>query len=330
MGSGRWPSETVGTEFRVGPMPGDGKAVARTVAVLAALLLSALALRGYLPADQGAAPPPREREPAQGSPIPVLVLFTVAVAILAFTALARPRRRPHTYAEEPPRRFGGTGGQIPWRLVIYVAAGFLIWLTLLLLLQRWDVPPPEPDSAPSDVAPTEPGTDSGGAEPEPPARGGSDSLFGYVLAATIAMVLLSIVAGFRGRPRGTAAQLPAADDVGPAPVRSGGPDLARAAELGLAEIGDRSRDPREAIIACYAAMETELEKSPSTSPQASDTPSEVLARAVARRVLRADNAAELVDLFEEARFSRHVMTEQHRDEALQALRAVQRELQGAS
>ncbi|HEY9267681.1 MAG TPA: DUF4129 domain-containing protein, partial [Mycobacterium sp.] len=101
-------------------------------------------------------------------------------------------------------------------------------------------------------------------------------------------------------------------------------------ELGLAEIGDRSRDPREAIIACYAAMERELEKSPGTTPQDSDTPAEVLARAVERHALRPDSATELVDLFEEARFSPHVMNEGHRADAVRALRLVQRELQGAS
>ena len=122
--------------------------------------------------------------------------------------------------------------------------------------------------------------------------------------------------------------IPAGSDA-PRPVLPAGPDLARAAELGLAEIGDRSRDPREAIIACYAAMERELDKSPGTSPQDSDTPSEVLARAVERHALRADSAAELVDLFEEARFSPHVMNEGHRADAVRALRLVQHELQGA-
>lgn len=313
-------------------MPGDGKAVARTVAVLAALLLSALALRGYLPVEQAAAPPPREPDRSQGSPFAVLALFAVALAILVLTALARPRRRPHSHSEEPPRRFGATGGRPPWRLFAYAAAGVLVWLTVLLLLQRWDVSVPDADSAPPQAAPADPGADPSadpGAEAVPPARG-TDTWFGYVLAATIAMVLLSIIASVRARPYRVASAPPAVDDAGPPSPQAGGPDLARATELGLAEIGDRSRDPREAIIACYAAMEIELEKSPTTSPQASDTPSEVLARAVERRVLRAGNAAELVDLFEEARFSRHVMTEQHRDDALQALRAVQRELQGIS
>ena len=131
-----------------------------------------------------------------------------------------------------------------------------------------------------------------------------------------------------GRRRGATATAEPVVAGAPRPAPPAGPDLARAAELGLAEIGDRSRDPREAIIACYAAMERELEKSPGTIPQDSDTPSEVLARAVERHALHADSAAQLVDLFEEARFSPHVMNEGHRADAVAALRLVQRELQG--
>ena len=89
--------------------------------------------------------------------------------------------------------------------------------------------------------------------------------------------------------------------------------LARAAEVGLAEIGDLSREPREAIIACYAAMERELTRVPGAVPQDFDTPSEVLARAVDHHALGPTARQQLVELFEEARFSPHVMNEGHRD-----------------
>ena len=90
----------------------------------------------------------------------------------------------------------------------------------------------------------------------------------------------------------------------------------RAAEVGLAEIADLSREPREAIIACYAAMERELANVPGAAPQDFDTPTEVLARAVEHHALHADNAVQLVNLFEEARFSPHVMNEGHREAAV--------------
>ena len=56
----------------------------------------------------------------------------------------------------------------------------------------------------------------------------------------------------------------------------------------------------------------------------------MLARAVEHRALQAHSASELVELFEEARFSPHVMNEGHRADAVRALRVVQRELQGAT
>ena len=50
-----------------------------------------------------------------------------------------------------------------------------------------------------------------------------------------------------------------------------------------------------------------------------DTPTEVLARAVESHALQADNAVQLVNLFEEARFSPHVMNEGHRALAVDVL-----------
>src|SRR6185312_7579504 len=102
------------------------------------------------------------------------------------------------------------------------------------------------------------------------------------------------------------------------PARS--ESLARAARRGLDEMTDLSREPREAIIACYAAMERELAQVPGAVPQEFDTPTEVLARAVEHHALHADNAVQLVNLFAEARFSPHVMNEGHRDVAVRVLR----------
>ncbi|WP_407663945.1 DUF4129 domain-containing protein [Mycolicibacterium sarraceniae] len=100
-------------------------------------------------------------------------------------------------------------------------------------------------------------------------------------------------------------------DAMPAPVRSDDPEpnpeppvpgsLALAAERGLAEVGDLCREPREAIIACYVAMELALANAPGAATQDSDTPSEVLARAVEHEAIHAGSATELVTLFAEAR-----------------------------
>jgi Domain of unknown function (DUF4129) len=312
-------------------MPGDDKAVTRAVAVIVLVLLAIIALRGYLP---GAEPAPDPAEPAASGPgsfLAVLAMLAVSSTVIAISIVAQARRRTAApSAGEPPREYRSERTGLPWRLLLIAAVGLLAWLLVVVLLMRWgsdlvavdEVPLTDPDSAAM--------PETGQAEPTPPetpTEGGD--LFGYLSATAIALCVLSTAATLFSRRRGTAATSISVGADAPRPVPPAGPDLARAAELGLAEIGDRSRDPREAIIACYAAMERELEKSPGTSPQDSDTPSEVLARAVERHALRADSAAELVDLFEEARFSPHVMNEGHRADAVRTLRLVQHELQGA-
>jgi hypothetical protein len=140
----------------------------------------------------------------------------------------------------------------------------------------------------------------------------------------ILMALMVVGTAIVSRRQRRANALWAAESEAPeGPAKAGAAEsLARAAEVGLAEIGDLSREPREAIIACYAAMERELSHVPGAAPLDCDTPSEVLARAVNRHALNADSATQLVELFEEARFSPHVMNEGHRDAAVDALRLV--------
>ena len=140
----------------------------------------------------------------------------------------------------------------------------------------------------------------------------------------ILMALIVVGTAVTSRRRHRVATSWASDrELPEAPAQAGAAEsLARAAEVGLAEIGDLSREPREAIIACYAAMERELTHVPGAVPLDCDTPSEVLARAVSHHALRADSATQLVELFEEARFSPHVMNEGHRDIAVDALRLV--------
>ena len=171
-------------------------------------------------------------------------------------------------------------------------------------------------------------TDTAAPERRDPAPDGGSDMFAILAVTTLVLVVLTVVAAIRGRRRPATVTASSAPEPEPS-APTADPDLARAAELGLAEIGDLSRDPRQAIIACYAAMERELGKSPGASPRDSDTPTEVLARAIDTQVLRSGSAGELVDLFEEARFSAHIMDEGHRAEAVRALQLVQRELAGA-
>jgi len=170
------------------------------------------------------------------------------------------------------------------------------------------------------------------APPQHPADR-SGKVLGYLGASTVLLLVTLVTASLltaRARRRIVTTEVVAGHDGQPAAAASGSESLARAAEKGLAEIGDLSREPREAIIACYAAMERELEHIPGSAPQDFDTATEVLARAVRQHALSADNATQLVDLFAEARFSPHVMNEQHREVAVAALELVLAELSPAA
>jgi hypothetical protein len=224
-------------------------------------------------------------------------------------------------------------GRPTWRFVLVAFAVIVGWLVLVLLVsslggggpveQQTAIPP-----GASDAGTAVPGGDV--PPPSPPDRPETNTdMVDYLIPPMLAFMVLIVVgtAVASRRQRRDVQRHPVADDIDDVPVAPAAADsLARAAEVGLAEIGDLSREPREAIIACYAAMEDELTRVPGAAPQDFDTPTEVLARAVDRHALKADSAAELVELFEEARFSLHVMTEAHRDAAVRVLERVLAEL----
>jgi Domain of unknown function (DUF4129) len=316
-------------------MNGIDKASGRVVALIALLFVSALALRGHLPGSDH----PHHEKPANSaaSQVGVDTLLIVSVIIVAIAFIAS-LRRPRTAGASAPFQLPGSfDGKLTWkpvrRLLLIGVGAFLVWLAIVVLfshLQLLQLPVLPFTEPPHNRVPM-----TGVPSPPPPSptpqpmtpRQREPSVFGYLLAATVAMLLW--VAGgvmVRRSRRAAGLQSPPADRQDPMTGESTPETLTRAAEFGLAAIDDRSRGPRESIIACYAAMERALADAPGAEPQDSDTPSEVLARAVEHHALHAGSATELVDLFAEARFSPHVMTERHREIAAQALRRVLVEL----
>ncbi|WP_428341907.1 DUF4129 domain-containing protein [Mycobacterium sp.] len=287
------------------------------------LIAIAAALRGYLPGVERADRPPPQ---SGASLISVAVLLGVSLVIVAVAIIARLRdpRRTASSASPLPTRFSDGGGRPAWRVMLMVAAVLLVWLVVAWLLSQLIGPHQvdQPRSLPTSTVSAPPG----GAPPQPGVHDdGSDrDVLHYLIAGTVALLVM-IVAGAVVARRRRVADPPTAA-VGPldqhAPVAAAATSLVRAAESGLAEIEDPDHQPRQAIIACYAAMERELRRHPGAVPQDFDTPTEVLARAVEHHALHVDNAAELVKLFEEARFSPHVMTETHRSRAVDVLQLV--------
>jgi hypothetical protein len=313
------------------------KSTARAVAVLALLSVTAWALRGYLPGEQPA--PGRERSP--GSPLALIVdiaLLGISVVIIGVAIVVRLRngqlRRPGPGALPLSR---GSMGRPTWRFSL-IALGLIIgWLLLVMMLMRLGLGEPADHVPARTPTVVDPGTvaPSPNPAPEPPDSPGGHgpNVLEYLVAPMVILMALIVVGSvvISRRQRRLSSPTISADAAPDNRARPGVAEtLARAAEVGLAEIGDLSREPREAIIACYAAMERELTRVPGAAPLDCDTPSEVLARAVGRHALDAESATRLVELFEEARFSPHVMNEGHRDDAVDALRLVLTDLRSVA
>lgn len=304
---------------------GTRRPVGRVAVLLCLLLAAGMTMRGRMPTSDGVAPSPDRDSPV--STAAMIALFSVSMLVMAIALVNRhrqpPRPAPREFSEGPR----GSRGRWNLRLALIALALLILWLLAVVVRNRLgfgadakpmvavpDLPESPPDSAP--------GTPAG----RPAKRGDTSRLLMATTAALIVMMVIATVATALRRPR-----LDSVPVSGSAAVAAEGAEpLAVAAERGLVEVVNPNLEPREAIIASYAAMERALADAPDAAPRASDTPSEVLARAVGNRTLSPGSATELVGLFTEARFSRHVMTEQHRGAAERALRSVLGELRAVA
>jgi Domain of unknown function (DUF4129) len=310
-------------------MPGIDKPTWRVVVLIVLLIVVAAALRGYLPAREGVAH--AEQGSSRAELIFVVVALSGTLALLAVAVIAR-LRDPRVMAPNTGDLSDmlGTGkGRPNWRVLLIGLGVIIAWLLIAMLLARLWLPHGVAPSAPTPDTSAPPASQGAPPPQQRPPQNNTGNMVGILLATTVPMLLI-IVAGrvimSRRRWRAATSRTIAGDDVeSPAPATRS-ESLVRAAELGLAEMADLSREPREAIIACYAAMERELANVPGAVPQDFDTPTEVLARAVEHHALHADNAIQLVNLFEEARFSPHVMNEGDREVAVRVLQQVLDEL----
>lgn len=297
------------------------------------VVIVAVSLRGYVPGAEEPAPERSTENPAATAF--VIGLLVVSIAIVAAAVISRMRKRavPAAGGIDQPILSRGERSRPTWRMLVIAFALVVLWLLAVMALNRLgailpanppDVPPP---GSMTSAAPTPDPANALPPRTEEPA--GESNLLRYFYVATVAFLLI-LVAGTlvvarkrqRAMPIAPQAELRQGDEAPDVASES----LARAAEVGLAEVGDLSREPRKAIIACYAAMEGELSHVPGAMPEDFDTASEVLDRAVAHHALGPDSATQLVDLFDEARFSPHVMTEAHRDAAMRVLQRVLGEL----
>ncbi len=287
---------------------------ARTAGVVLLLAVGAVGARSWRAVPAGGA---ALRVPAA----PVLVAFGVleGVAVAGVVALLvmvwrRPRRRrcdEWRLVVEPV--FGR------WAKPVALLFGLLVMVLPPVLFVAGmrgfsghgragrGTPPP----------PAVPGTPVTGTPSRPPA--GARSVAGWPLGLVLAALVVAgivLVLFLLRRRRARAADGPPPEDSGP---------LVTVVAAGERALGVAS-GPREAVIACYTAMEHALARSGLAVGDA-DTPAEVLARAAGAGLDRSGGAGALTRLFWEARYSVHPIGEEHRRSARSALADLRRELE---
>jgi hypothetical protein len=314
-----------------GTKPGVDKPTGRVVALIVLLIAVAAALRGYLPLqDRG---PLVASGGNRAAIVFVIAALAGTLALMTVAVIAR-LRDPRAVAPttfDVSDMIGGGKGRPSWRVLLIGLAVIVAWLVIAMLLAHLFVPhevSPAPPSKPLQPSIPPPAHDTALPTKRKPQNDPGD-MVGILLASAVPLFLIVVAATIINTRRRWRRPSPGDNADGPGETRAAtkrSDPLVRAAEVGLAEMADLSREPREAIIACYAAMERELANVPGAVPQDFDTPTEVLARAVEHHALHADNAVQLVNLFEEARFSPHVMNEGHREVAVRVLQLVLDEL----
>ena len=293
------------------------------------MFAAAVAMQGRMPGPRSGSQDPGGDSPA--SLAGVMALLGVSFVVLTYAMFNRRPPVPKAAPFEIPDFGRGGGGRINPRLLLLIGLGLVVlWLVVFVAVGQVRL---DTDLAQQTATPTT--TAAANAPPQPttptlPKKPKSDTYRVLAAATGILLVMMAVstvVVGIRNRSKPPPIVLTTAPQGGaPPPDRP----LAVAAERGLAQVANPALEPREAIIACYAAMEQALADAPGAAPQASDTPSEVLARAVGNRTISTRSASTLVELFAEARFSRHTMTEEHRDKAREALGSVLGELRSSA
>jgi Domain of unknown function (DUF4129) len=244
---------------------------------------------------------------ATGSVLAVLLSAGEGVALIAFIivlAMARPQRQKNLATDEPWRP------HFPWwAKTLAVLAAIAVLITPLVVLYTKK----NKNQVTVSTRLTRPGLVPPGASrlTAPPHGVPWPVIAGMVIA--IAVVVALTVWSRRRR----SARSP----------RNWSPRLARLLDSLAAghDALSASADPREAIIACYTAMERGFAAAGS-APAAADTPAEVLARAADAGIIRSGSPELLTGLFRRARYSEDPMTSADSGAAATALTQMRADL----
>ncbi|MFC1416617.1 DUF4129 domain-containing protein [Streptacidiphilus cavernicola] len=251
--------------------------------------------------------------PLHGEWLLVLLVLAVGGWFLAAKYRARQDERPLGTARE------GRLITLTFTALVLTILGTAVAVAVLGMHTHTSPPPPAPPPPPPPAPtgppnPPQPVSTGPIRNPHPPfVFSIQDALLVLFWAAVALLLVLGVIAArryLRGRSapvavlRGTL-QLPAEEEALSAAVSAG--------RLALA-----GEDVRAAVIACYAAMEQSLAES-GLGRRASDSPADLLERATAAGLLVGPAAQRLAELFREARYSSHPMTQDQLNRARTAL-----------
>jgi hypothetical protein len=282
---------------------------------LAVLVVLAVVLARARAAGQP--PPPMS---AAGSAAEIFLrIFALAVMVTAVVLLLWVRRRQRVVAAAArAKRKKPPVGPPSRRVVIACLIGMFVALGLQLLgnavsdKKQADTPPP--------ASAQEVRTDLNAKQPKPPGAEEESGIADEIVLVAGMLTLAAIIFVLVRRN-----QLLEEDDDEPDDEDEA---MARAVQAAREAVLDRTiTDPREAIVACFAAMEAALaDRGGAVAPMEADTPSEVLRRGIEQASLPATAATTLLRLFREARYSTHPMRERDRADADVALGVLLRTL----
>lgn len=279
------------------------------IVLLAALIAGAVIAMRVVPPGQDAAGRRQPGDPNEA--VAILMMLTLpAVALLVFAALRhRPEHRPSALREERKRP--------SWRGAVLALLALVVLAAGLALLPRNGTREPGKGSRAGNG-------DRRQADGQPPAdapptgRGDLDIELWSVFVLVTMLLLLTLSAVVRRKQRIAGPEFDA--DASQPGLRQ--QRLAVAVRSALSSVDDAAGDPRSAIIRCYAVLERALVDTPGAEPEPADTPSDVLSRAADAGHIRTESGRRLVDLFTEARYSSHPMTDDDVATAAATLRMI--------
>ena len=295
--------------------PGWGRLPVAAVVIVSFLLAAVIGMTSaaspWVAGDGGGSSPPAIVGEVLAVALAAGLCILLGVLWVSTPGRTQARKKPGAIATDEIRSGLRGGSLVLIGGILVVAALLLAFWFLLRQVDQSSAPPPTATTARDVAPPPRPA-------PGPPAPPVFDWFF-FGLIASIAIILpLALIARRRLRPPDDL--VPDEDAVPESVVRAVGESIDQI---------ERDPDARRAIIRAYAQMEHAFDDA-GMPRRPYEAPFEYLGRALRGVRVSAPAAGRLAGLFERARFSQHVVDAETKDDAIGALREIERQMQAPS